>query len=285
MIFLAKRNLKIFFRDRMHVFFSLLGVLIIIALYLLFLGDVMRQSLPEFPGVRFLMDSWIMAGTLAVATLTTTLGAFGVMVDDHVRGVRRDFLTSPLRRRSLAGGYWLGAVGIGGMLCLITLALAEGYILLGGGKLLSPRTLLALLGVLALGVLSSGAMAFFVVSFFRSQNAFGAASTIVGSMTGFLTGVYLPVGQLPGPVQWVVKLFPVSHVSLLLRRLMMETPMAETFRDAPDKVVRDFREELGLTYFFGGHAFPAWASAAVLVGTAALFFALGFWNVSRKQKE
>ena len=44
-----KRNVRLFFRDRSAVFFSLLAVLIIIGLYALFLGDVW---LSDFPGTN-----------------------------------------------------------------------------------------------------------------------------------------------------------------------------------------------------------------------------------------
>ena len=74
MKYLVKRNLLIFFRDRGSVFFSLLGVLIIIGLYVLFLGDIMVKDLGDLPGARFLMDSWIMSGLLAVTPVTTSLG-------------------------------------------------------------------------------------------------------------------------------------------------------------------------------------------------------------------
>ena len=59
MINLAVRNLKIFFRDKSSVFFSFLSVIIIIGLYVLFLGDVITSDMDGLPGVRFLMDSWI----------------------------------------------------------------------------------------------------------------------------------------------------------------------------------------------------------------------------------
>lgn len=38
------RNLKLFFRDKAAVFFSLLGVLIIIFLYVLFLGTLVMDQ-------------------------------------------------------------------------------------------------------------------------------------------------------------------------------------------------------------------------------------------------
>ena len=42
---LAKRSVMNFFRDKLQVFFSMMGVLMIIALFLLFLGDLMMGAL------------------------------------------------------------------------------------------------------------------------------------------------------------------------------------------------------------------------------------------------
>lgn len=42
------RNLKLYFRDKAAVFFSLLGVLIIILLYVLFLGKMIAQTAEGF---------------------------------------------------------------------------------------------------------------------------------------------------------------------------------------------------------------------------------------------
>ena len=82
MIRFAKRNLMVFFRDKSAVFFSLLSALIIVALYALFLGDTMTQGYEAVPEVRALMDSWIVAGILAITSITTTMGAYGTMVDE-----------------------------------------------------------------------------------------------------------------------------------------------------------------------------------------------------------
>lgn len=59
MIGFAKRNLKLFFRDKSAVFFSLLAVFIIIGLYALFLGDVWTggmEGVAEVPGVDGHLD-------------------------------------------------------------------------------------------------------------------------------------------------------------------------------------------------------------------------------------
>ena len=91
MIGFAKRNIKLFFRDKSAVFFSLLAVFIIIGLYALFLGDVWTSSLSELgESAEVLMSSWIMAGLLAVTSVTTTMGAFGIMVDDRIKKIDKD---------------------------------------------------------------------------------------------------------------------------------------------------------------------------------------------------
>lgn len=198
MINLAVRNLKIFFRDKSSVFFSFLSVIIIIGLYVLFLGDVITSDMDGLPGVRFLMDSWIASGLMAVTSITSTMGAFGIMVEDRARKNNRDFLTAPLKRSTIAGGYVVSTYLIGVIISLVTLVLIELYIVAYGGSLLPFTSLLKVVGLILLSVLSSSAMVFFITSFFKSMNAFSTASTILGTLIGFLTGIYIPIGVLPG---------------------------------------------------------------------------------------
>ena len=61
MIAFTKRNLKVFFRDRPAVFFSLLSSVIMIGLYVLFLGDVYTSDLKNLQKAGEMMDNWIMA--------------------------------------------------------------------------------------------------------------------------------------------------------------------------------------------------------------------------------
>ena len=67
---LVIRNLKLYLRDKAAVFFSFLSVIIIVFLYVLFLGAMQADNLAEnfgdIPGVDWLVASWIMAGLLTV---------------------------------------------------------------------------------------------------------------------------------------------------------------------------------------------------------------------------
>ena len=113
-ITLARRNIKIFLRDRAGVFWSFLSVILVFGLYVLFLGNMLKQGFSHpSTNTDFLTDSWIMAGMIAIASITTTMGAFGTMVDDKSKNILKDFSASPISRRALVGGYILGAYVIG----------------------------------------------------------------------------------------------------------------------------------------------------------------------------
>lgn len=278
------RNLKVFFKDRAAVFFSLLAVFIIIGLYALFLGDVWVGGFEGMSGVRFLMDSWIMAGLLAVTSMTTTMGAFGIMVEDKANKITKDFTASPIKNSSIVGGYIFSAVIVGIVMSLVALILTEVYVVINGGALLTPLAALKVFGLIVLTTITNTSIVLFVVSFFKSSNAFATASSIIGTLIGFITGIYIPIGSLPGGVQWIIKCFPISHAAALLRRVMMEEPMAVTFAGASTQDIAEFENTMGLTYEFGGTVLsPIW-SILILAVTAVIFFGLSMLSLSRKSK-
>ncbi|MDD3946638.1 MAG: ABC transporter permease [Clostridia bacterium] len=284
MIPFTVRNLKVFFKDRSAVFFSLLSVMIIFALYALFLGDVWTAGIKDLDNARFIMDSWICAGMLAVTSVTATMGAFGIMVEDKTRKIYKDFYVSPAKKYEIMGGYLLSAVLIGIIMTLVTLVLSEIYILAYGGKLLGFSAFMKVLGLVVLTTLTNTSVLFFLVSFFSSSNAFSTASTIIGTLIGFLTGIYLPVGMLPKAVQYIVKVFPPSYAASLFRQVIMDAPIQSAFADIPAEYLVNFQSEMGVTFAFGDYTVPVWLSIVILIATAILFYGLAIWNISRKKK-
>ncbi|WP_288925580.1 ABC transporter permease, partial [uncultured Trichococcus sp.] len=245
MIPIIGRNIKIFFRDKANVFFSLLAVLIIIGLYVFFLGKNLTSALGDSVGAQYVMDSWIMSGVISVSGVTTTMGAFAVMIDDRANKILKDFTVSPIRSSRLAGAYILSSVVVGFIMSLVTFVLAEAYIFLNGGELLAQLAILKMLGLILLTVLTSSAMVYFLTSFFQSQNAFATASTILGTIIGFLAGVYVPIGQFSDSVQTIIKLFPMTYSASLMRQVMMEEPLDISFEGAPVEALDAFKLMMG----------------------------------------
>ena len=282
---MMKRNLRLYFRDKSSVFFSLLGVLVVLGLYVIFLGDQLVSSFKDkVPDAQRLMDSWIMAGILAVTPVTTTLGSFGAIVNDKTKKIYKDFRSSPIKSRSLAGGYILSSFCIGTIMSLFAFAVIEVYFGIKGYGLLSAYQMLQTVGTILLSVLVSSSMMYLVVSLFTSQNAFATASTIVGTLIGFITGIYLPIGSTDQSVQYVIEFFPISHAASLFRKIMMADPMAVSFKGAPESAKTEFMLDMGVEFKAFGHTFTTLESIGYILLSAIIFYAIGIVITRKKSK-
>ena len=152
-----------------------------------------------------------------------------------------------------------------------------------GGSLMTLAEYGETLLVILLGTFCNTTMVFFFAYFFTTQSAFGTASTLLGTLSGFVTGIYIPIGILPNSVQWVIKLFPTSHAVVLLRQIMTNSFFEPYKAILPEAVITDIKQELGIVYFFGDTQLPAYVSVLILASVGAFFFLLSLLHLKRKQ--
>ena len=126
-------------------------------------------------------------------------------------------------------------------------------------------------------------MVLLVVSFFKTSNAFAAASTIIGTLLGFLAGIYIPIGTLPDYLQTIVKFFPVSHSASLFRQILMESSLIDAFSNAPSTMKEEFLFDMGVIYEINGYKVTKLVSILYLAATTILFFILSLLVMSRKR--
>ncbi|MCC0634498.1 ABC transporter permease [Clostridioides sp. ZZV15-6388] len=279
---IAQRNIMIFLRNKRGVFSSFLGAIIVIAIYIIFLGENLKEGYPNIKDIDILMNSWAMAGIISVVSVTTTMGSFGVTVLDKELKRTKDFYCSPVKTRELVGGYILSSYLIGVIMSIFTFILAEIYIVLSGGQFLPMLSIIKVIGVILLTVLSSSAMIFFIVNLLNSIDTFATASTIIGTLIGFLTGIYIPIGSLPQAVQTIIKLFPISHGTVLLRQIITESPSKVTFVDSTN-VLTVFNEHMGVTFGGIGSLHETSIHIMFLVISAIVFYFVTILMVSRKE--
>jgi len=275
---LAGRNMRIYLRNRMQVFFSFLSVIIIIGLYVLFLGKVqvddIRNRAGDMPGIAPLVSSWIVAGLLAVNAVTVTLGALSAMVYDVEQKRFTDFVVAPVSCAAVVGSYLVSSLVIGLLFTCIALVGGELYILSDGGTLLGLLPALRVLGISALAVASSASIMYLLVSFLRSGSAFGVLSTLLGTLIGFLTGVYVPLGILPAAVQRFVLFIPFSYTAAMLRQSFCEAPLAAVFKGAPPALSSAYQKLYGIRLFWNGVEIQVPTMLAILAGVTVLFLLL-----------
>jgi multidrug/hemolysin transport system permease protein len=281
---LVKRNLKLFFRDRASVFFSMLGVLIILVLYLGFLANLFKNDIANTGlglDANEFINSWIMAGVISVTTLTTTLGSYGIMINDNAAKIVNDFKVSPIRRTSLVLSYVISSFIVGVIMSIFALAFAEAYILVSGGAIMSFSAIIKAVGIILLAVLMSSSVIFFIIAFIKSNNAFGAISTVFGSVVGFLMGVYVPIGNLTG-VDGVIRAFPFAHTAVLMRQIMIADILPEGV--TLDNLGPELKQFLGIEFAYNDLVMPVYGHILIMLGVTVIFIILGVIVFSRKRK-
>jgi multidrug/hemolysin transport system permease protein len=285
---LVTRNIKLYFRDKENVFFSLLAVFIMIGLYVLFLSSMMENALRNTVGGDIdpgpIMTSIVMSGMIATTSVTSGLAGIYRFVADKERAAR-DFFTTPVSRTKILISYVTGSVIISVIMSSAALLISLIYLTVRGSSLISPQNMGMLSIAILLTAICSNSMVFFLTSLTKTAEAFNSLSTILGTLIGFFMGVYIPIGNLPDGVQWVLRLFPLNHGASMFRQVLADDKLTDMFYEfnAPPEYLENFRRFFGIVFDYGGFSSSFWFSAAVLVVTAVVFYILSLAVVSRRK--
>lgn len=281
---LTRRNLKIFLKDKANVFFSLLAPLIVLVLYVLFLGRIQEDGLLETlkgmgveggaQEIAAFCDSWMLAGCMSCACITVPLCACGIMIQDKARGISADLLISPVAKWVTPAAYFASVVAAGLAIGAVVLAVCFVWLAASGMWLLSAADVFGCIGALVLSVITSSTLLVFVVGFFRSQGAFTALNIILGTVVGFLIGAYMPIGYFPDAVQAVTLFIPGSYTAGLFRNFMMRGALAEISANLSPAFAQGLESEFSLTFDFFGAEVGVDAMFIVLACVAVLFAGL-----------
>jgi len=286
---LTLRNLRLFFRDKPLVFFSFLSVIIILGLYVLFLGDInianIKAQVGNIEGIDALVYGWMLPGVIAISTITLSLGNMGRLVDDARDETLSDFMVSPISRTQLVVSYVLSTIIIATLIDVLMFAVSVIIVKLKGGPILDINQILAALGLILLLIMSSSLLSLLLASFIRSPNTYGVANTIVGTFIGFVTGAYMPMGIMPKVIQDVFNSLPVSQGASLLRQIFLRDIISDVFIGAPESVVLEYRYFQGIDLKILGHILsPNEMLLSIIVGIFVLFVLciLRFRNLVKK---
>ena len=280
-IALAKRNILCYFRDRESVFFSLMGVLIVVLLYLIFLRDMLISNWPDMPGIGNLVDVWVMSGILGIVPVTTCVGALQTMVQDRADKRDRDILVTPMGAWRTAMGYVLSTFMVGLIMSAITLVICLIYLFVTGCTLTVSGILLTVV-LLIPSSLSASIIMYALTSFLRSPGAFSGFFTVISVLIGFLAGIYMPMGTMPSFMQYISVAVPASQMAALFRDSLAQAALDETFMGAPASVIESFRTDMGFDLYLGDMSITIPMMLIYVVAVTALFFALAAYRIKRR---
>ena len=291
---LTKRNTKMFFKDKGMFFAAMITPLILLVLYVTFLKNVYKGSFTDalagFPVSEELIDS-IVAGQLvssllAVCCVTVAFCSNMLMVQDKVTGARFDLGITPVKRSTLALGYYISTAISTLIIGLIATGAGFIYIAAMGWYLSTVDVLLILCDVFLL-VMFGTALSSVINFFLSSQGQISAVGTIVSSVYGFICGAYMPISQFGDGLQKVLMFLPGTHATSLLRVHVMRGAFEEMSKSGmPDDMVKAMMDTVDCNIYFFGNKIADGAKLAVLGGSVVLLVALYvILNVTAKNKK
>jgi multidrug/hemolysin transport system permease protein len=285
--YLISRNIKLYLRNKSTVFFSFLSMLIIIGLYALFMGDVQIASIVKDYNVSkdiagWLINSWIMGGIITVNAVNITLVLIINMVEDKSNKHIDDFLVSPIKKYHIIGGYLGASIIVGIVMSIISLIIAEIYIVLNGGELLSIISLIKVLIGIIFTVISVSSLSLFFLLFVKSEKTASTITTVIGTLIGFLVGVYVPIGVMPEFIQKVMKLFPITYSATLFKQIFISVPSKFVFSNADDLL--KYNKLMGNVIYINDKEITYIMYLIILGVTSIVFFILSLIKIKRDNK-
>lgn len=281
---LIKRNIKLYFRDKGMFFSSLITPIILLILFITFLGSIYRDSFASAlsaAGINadaVLIDGCVggqlISSLLAVTCITVAFCSNLIMIKDKTSGARRDLTVSPLHLSTLGFSYYLASLISTLIINLTAAAVSLAYLAFVGWYLSSADVLLLILDVFLLTMFGT-ALSSCVNFFLSSDGQASAVGTIVSAGYGFICGAYMPVSNFSPTLQKILSFLPGTYGTVLLRNHAMRGAFRQMTKDGiPQEIIEKICDSVDCNLYFFGEKVSVSAMYMVLCASILLFIGI-----------
>ncbi len=281
---LIKRNIKLYFRDKGMFFSSLITPIILLILFVTFLGSIYRDSFASAlsaAGINAdaaLIDGCVggqlISSLLAVTCITVAFCSNLIMIKDKTSGARRDLTVSPLHLSTLGFSYYLASLISTLIINLTAAAVSLAYLAFVGWYLSAADVLLLILDVFLLTMFGT-ALSSCVNFFLSSDGQASAVGTIVSAGYGFICGAYMPVSNFSPVLQKILSFLPGTYGTVLLRNHAMRGAFRQMTKDGiPQEVIEKICDSVDCNLYFFGEKVSVSAMYMVLCASILLFIGI-----------
>ena len=277
---LIKRNVKLFFKDKGMFFCSLITPLILLVLFVTFLGKAFKDSyMSMIPAgvdvsekiINGLAGGQLLSSLLSVSCVTVAFCANMLMVQDKMSGARKDLLMTGLKKSELSVSYYVATLFTTLIIAFVATFVAFIYIAVVGWYLSVADVLFIFLDVLLLTMFGT-AISSLVNHFLNTQGQVSAVATIISSMYGFISGAYMPIASFSPALQKILKFMPSTYGSSIIRNHCMNGAL-KAFENCgmPNDAMNEIRKGIDCDLFWGNTKVPMAAMYGILIGTIFAF--------------
>lgn len=276
LVCLIKRHTKVFFKDKAMFLSSLITPMILILLFVTFLGNVYRDSftmsLPEGVTVsnkiiNGFVNGWLFSSLLSVSCITVSFCSNLLMVQDKAEGNIADITIAPVNKSTLSLSYFFSSAFVTLIICYFALIVSL-IILSFTGWFLSLLDIIFIIIDVLLLTLFGTALSSIVNYFLSTQGQMSAVGTLVSACYGFICGAYMPLSQFSDGLQKVLGLLPGTYGTSLVHSHFLNGVLDEMIENNfPQEVVDEISRNFDSTLFFFGNKVENWMSYLILGGS------------------
>ena len=232
---LTARNVKVFFSDKSMFFASLITPMILLILYITFLGRIFHNSLDQdalgiaLPEdiINAVVNGQILACLLAVCSMTVAFSSNLLMVNGKITGSNKDIDVSPIKSHTKSLAYFTATFISTIIINLVALILCLIYIRTQNCWYYELKDVLLLFGDVVLLSFFGTALASVVNFGLKTQGQLSAVANIVSAGYGFICGAYMPISNFSALLRDSIMFLPSTYFMSLIKNHALAAPFQE----------------------------------------------------------
>ncbi len=291
---LIKRNIKLYFKDKMTFFVSLLTPLILVVLFLTFLKNVYADTIiniiPEGieinkSTIEAFCGGWLFSSIISVSCVTVSFCS-NIMVLDKLNKTIDDLNITPVKRSTLLISYFISNFLTTFLIGIIVLIISFIYLGFVGFYLTFLDIIMLFVSTFCMCLFGS-LLASIIGTFISSQGAHSAISTLVSSMYGFISGAYMPISQFGSGIRNFLSFLPSTYGTVLFRQYYMNGVInqLQVVENVPQEITEQIRLSFDGKLILFNNTIPTWALFIVVIGTSIILLGIYILLSNLKSKK
>lgn len=282
---LTKRNCLLFLRSKQVVFYSLLSSIIVIVLYFLFIANLYSQGMTETglsqKQINAAIYMQMVMGVMVLNSVSLSTGMFTFMARDFETRKIEAFLLTNTKPIQITLSYLFSALIVSFVLNFFMLAVSIIIIGAATGVWLGGVAFITIFGVLIITTVVGCTVMLLISTVARSSVAISVISGFIGTIFGFLCGIYMPYANMNKSAMYVGSLLPFTHLTVWLKQIALNDLFSQF--GMPSEVAAIVRrdafsaENVGLC----GADVPLWALVLLGVVFSIICFVIAMFLISR----
>lgn len=262
----AYRELLRFVQERSRIFSSFAMPLLFLVIFGAGFNRIIGTLTPGIDFVQFMYP-----GIIAMTVLMNSVMSGLSVVWDREFGFLKEILVAPLGRTGIVLGKAIGTavVSVGQGIVMLVLAPVLGVTL-------TPLLVLKLIPVLILISVSLSGLGVLIASRMRSQQGFHLIVQLIIFPLIFLSGVFFPVNNVPGWMEVISKIDPLTYGVDAIRQIFLGGKIVEV-----GGLMGEAGTAIGVTVF--GHTMTVLEDVLVVVVMGVILLATAAWSFSKQE--